>query len=42
MNWFTEFEGNILDRFDLYFADYATCPWQNDGVTACRMWIGGQ
>ena len=26
---------------DFYFADYATCPWQNDGVTSCRMWIGG-
>lgn len=24
---------------DFYFADYATCPWQNDGVTGCRMWI---
>ncbi len=26
---------------DFYFADYTTCPWQNDGVTGCRMWIGG-
>lgn len=26
---------------DFYFADYATCPWQNDGVTGCRVWIGG-
>ena len=25
---------------DFYFDDYATCPWQNDGVTGCRMWIG--
>lgn len=24
---------------DFYFADYSTCPWQNDGVTGCRMWI---
>lgn len=24
---------------DFYFADYATCPWRNDGVTGCRMWI---
>lgn len=24
---------------DFYFDDYATCPWQNDGVTCCRMWI---
>lgn len=24
---------------DFYFADYRTCPWQNDGVTGCRMWI---
>lgn len=26
---------------DFYFADYATCPWRNDGITDCRMWIGG-
>ena len=24
---------------DFYFADYSTCPWQNDGVTGCQMWI---
>ena len=24
---------------DFYFADYATCPWQKDGVTGCQMWI---
>ena len=24
---------------DFYFADYSTCPWQNDGVTDCRVWI---
>lgn len=26
---------------DFYFADYSTCPWQNDGVTGIEMWIGG-
>jgi hypothetical protein len=26
---------------DFYFADYSTCPWQNDGVTGIGMWIGG-
>lgn len=26
---------------DFYFADYTTCPWQNDGLTSVEMWIGG-
>ena len=25
---------------DFYFANYATCPWQNDGLTQVEMWIG--
>lgn len=25
--------------FDFYYADYATCPWQNDGVTKVEVWI---
>lgn len=24
---------------DFYFADYSTCPWQNDGVVMCQVWI---
>lgn len=24
---------------DFYFAEYATCPWQLQGVTECKMWI---
>ena len=26
---------------DFYFADYSTCPWQNDGLTSVDVWIGG-
>lgn len=25
--------------FDFYYADYTTCPWQNDGVTKVEVWI---
>jgi len=24
---------------DFYFSDYSTCPWQNDGVVMCQVWI---
>lgn len=28
-----------MNVVDVYFIDYATCPWQNDGVTDIHLWM---
>lgn len=28
-----------LNVVDVYFANYATCPWQNDGTTSIHLWM---
>lgn len=28
-----------MDVVDVYFIDYSTCPWQNDGNTDVHLWV---
>lgn len=38
--WYTVDDCNAdAAIIDFYFADYSTCPWQNDGTIAVNVWI---